>query len=423
VNALAFGPAPGILLDRHQQRREAGLPTVSVLSGPAGLAIGAGRRWAGERGRGVVEVTPDEPRAEVLIAAWVDALAASRDLEQDAVAWLARHLDRPARELGAAMGRKTPLERAAFLEVALTDDSDVAAGCRRLLTTSLKTVGRGEDVSACEGVLKALHGLVPPGATPALLAARPATVRDPSAWIGPAAASLARLAEAEPRLTLVLATEPEVLAAYLACGPESRARALLRAGIVPVSALDAAEIGRRLHDALAGAAARLSGPIRRLAADGASEGLVDLFREAARATAAPPPGAALADDDPARSAAERFLFERLETLPRTAGRFALNARVDIPFGPASTMEVDLVAQDLALAIEIDGYYHFRDADAYRRDRRKDVALQERGFLVVRVLAEDVVGRLEEVLDRILAAVAAREGHGHGHGPHSQDQGR
>ena len=42
-----------------RQRREAGLPTVSVLSGPAGLAIGTVRRWAGERGRSVVEVGPD----------------------------------------------------------------------------------------------------------------------------------------------------------------------------------------------------------------------------------------------------------------------------------------------------------------------------------------------------------------------------
>jgi very-short-patch-repair endonuclease len=32
-------------------------------------------------------------------------------------------------------------------------------------------------------------------------------------------------------------------------------------------------------------------------------------------------------------------------------------------------------------------------------------LQQHGYLVVRVLAEDVVCRLEEVLDTILAAVA------------------
>ena len=40
----------------------------------------------------------------------------------------------------------------------------------------------------------------------------------------------------------------------------------------------------------------------------------------------------------------------------------------------------------------------------RRSRRKDVELQQHGYLVVRVLAEDIVCRLEEVLDTILAAV-------------------
>ena len=74
------------------------------------------------------------------------------------------------------------------------------------------------------------------------------------------------------------------------------------------------------------------------------------------------------------------------------------------------MEVDLAAPGLALAVEIDGYYHFRDADAYRRDRRKDFELQKQGFLVVRVLADDVVRRLEEVLDQVLAAVASRRSH-------------
>jgi very-short-patch-repair endonuclease len=69
------------------------------------------------------------------------------------------------------------------------------------------------------------------------------------------------------------------------------------------------------------------------------------------------------------------------------------------------MEVDLLAADLRLAVEVDGYHHFQDEDAYRRDRRKDLDLQRRGYLVVRVLAEDVVCRLEEVLRTILDAVA------------------
>ena len=90
----------------------------------------------------------------------------------------------------------------------------------------------------------------------------------------------------------------------------------------------------------------------------------------------------------ARSLAELTLFEALEATPATAGRFQLNQRVTVRFGPGDA-EVDLLSAEDGVAIEIDGYHHFADADHYRRDRRKDLLLQSRGYLVVRVLAEDV----------------------------------
>lgn len=111
--------------------------------------------------------------------------------------------------------------------------------------------------------------------------------------------------------------------------------------------------------------------------------------------------------DAARSAAERFLFDCLEVRASTAGRFVLNGRLaasrELP-----SCEVDLVATDLQLAIEIDGYHHFREPEDYRRDRRKDLALQRRGFWVLRFLAADVVTQLEEILATIDAALAARQ---------------
>ena len=111
--------------------------------------------------------------------------------------------------------------------------------------------------------------------------------------------------------------------------------------------------------------------------------------------------------DRARSAAERFLYECLQRLPETAGLFRLNAALGFPFGPNREIEADLAADSLRLVVEIDGYHHFQDPESYRRDRRKDLELQKHGYLVVRVLAEDVVCRLEHVLDTILAAVAFR----------------
>ena len=400
--------------------------------GPSAWACQQVAHWAEETGRSVIVVAGDDPRPDTLLAAWVDALADQRNLVLDALVWLAERLDRPSGELGPTLGRKTPFERDAFLAATLPEETDAAAACRWFLAHPAEDArppglaarigaalaGCGDDADG-ERVLGALFALVPQGAAPALLMVQPGVVHDPAAWIGPAAARLARRAAAEPRLPLLVAVETEALSLYHARAPESRARTLIRGGTVEIPALDGPEIGRRLERAIPGASRTFAAPIRRLAADGASERLVDLFLDAARATVAPVPEPQSAPHDPARSAAERFLFERLETLPQTTGLFTLNARLDFAFGAGRAIEVDLAAPGLALAVEIDGYYHFRDAEAYRRDRRKDLELQKHGFLVVRVLADDVVRRLEEVLDQVLAAVASRRGHhprAHAHEP-------
>lgn len=101
----------------------------------------------------------------------------------------------------------------------------------------------------------------------------------------------------------------------------------------------------------------------------------------------------------ARSRAEQALFEHLEARPRTRGLFALNGSIPEMFG-ARPLEVDLLSEPLRVALEIDGYHHFRDATAYRRDRDKDIRLQRLGYTVVRVLASDVDAELEYVTDTI-----------------------
>ena len=83
----------------------------------------------------------------------------------------------------------------------------------------------------------------------------------------------------------------------------------------------------------------------------------------------------------ARSATEAFLYRRLETLADTAGRFRLNAELPIAFDGWGRMEVDLLCEQSRIAIELDGSQHLGDAEAYRRDRRKDVLLQEHDYRV------------------------------------------
>ena len=60
-----------------------------------------------------------------------------------------------------------------------------------------------------------------------------------------------------------------------------------------------------------------------------------------------------------------------------------------------------------IAIEIDGYHHFADAERYRRDRRKDLLLQSHGLLVIRLLAEDVMRDPIACVNMVCQALAAR----------------
>jgi very-short-patch-repair endonuclease len=207
--------------------------------------------------------------------------------------------------------------------------------------------------------------------------------------VAASARALAAVLEAHP--TLALAIAGPTSRAEIA-GVPGRARVLCEEGYVE-TALATETVARQL--AASGMPPQPAvEAAERLAADGVDEQTVALFIEAATA-----------GGDRARSAAERFLFDRLEARRETAGLFRLNARL------GRGVEVDLLCEQHAVAVEIDGYHHFRDPEAYRRDRRKDLELQKSGYLVVRFLADDVVARLETVLDTLTAAlhVAASRG--------------
>lgn len=73
----------------------------------------------------------------------------------------------------------------------------------------------------------------------------------------------------------------------------------------------------------------------------------------------------------------------------------------IPFDGQGNLEVDLLCADACVAVELDGAQHLGDPIAYRRDRPKDMLLQENGYVVLRFLAEDVGKELDSVLDTIL----------------------
>jgi very-short-patch-repair endonuclease len=116
-------------------------------------------------------------------------------------------------------------------------------------------------------------------------------------------------------------------------------------------------------------------------------------------------------DDPApeprpRSKAERLLHESLSRDRRTKGKFELNHRLMLDV----EREIDLLAKRARVAVEIDGWFHFREPDAYRRDRAKDLVLQQSGYVVMRYLADDITAeRVALVVDEIARVLAIREG--------------
>jgi superfamily II DNA or RNA helicase/very-short-patch-repair endonuclease len=138
--------------------------------------------------------------------------------------------------------------------------------------------------------------------------------------------------------------------------------------------------------------------VRRLIRDGVDVPLANLFVGAARTMPVMSP------TNGARSASEAFLYRRLETLSATRGRFHLNTNLPIPFDGLSQMEVDFLCPESRIVIEVDGEQHLSDANAYRRDRRKDRLLQENDYLVLRFLAEDLAKDLDGVLDAVLRAL-------------------
>lgn len=234
-----------------------------------------------------------------------------------------------------------------------------------------------------EVALAAVADLNLPARPVAFFSDRPGSDRSDPDWLVPAAEGAVALIQAHRGLRFALLAEPGAAEALLGRATPKLA-SCLRGAFVPVPSPEA---NPPPHPR--GAATR-----RPPARHGAGRDLALLASALRDAVAA-------GDEQRARSAAEAFLFARLEAHPATAGRFELNGRVQTG---SRQCEVDLLCHAPPVAVEIDGYFHFNDPEAYRRDRRKDLALQRAGFIVTRVLASDAVDRLEATLQTIVTLI-------------------
>jgi very-short-patch-repair endonuclease len=413
-----------VLLDRHQVRRIQSIPTISLLCGPVGLAIQTWHQW--NRKRSVPVVILHQEAEHLLVSAWSTALSKSVDLTQAAIGWLASRVGGSVEEWNRKLKAQTvhDLEQTLRATGADVDDDPVArlsllllrwhvemqTRSAPLLAARLQAAALTGDVTR-ESFIAALATLVGAEHAPAILImpGEESALKD---WLERCAYRLGSLAQAVPILPVAVAAPSEAVDACLEQTPNSHWQALLREGMVPIEGLLLHELNQRLKSNGLDPSHVLSA-LQRLVADGVSADLAEKFAEAARHVEQRD---TTDQEDEARSKEERFLYERLESLAATAGLFALNQRVDFLHGHVPA-EIDLLCADLKLAIEVDGsYYHLGNQDAYRRDRRKDWLLQRQGYLVLRFLADDVVLRLEEILDTILAAVELRRRPGALEGP-------
>jgi very-short-patch-repair endonuclease len=196
------------------------------------------------------------------------------------------------------------------------------------------------------------------------------------------ATAVVTLVEAAPQLPVSICIGPSTWSAYERDGTQSHAKDVLSAGLV----------------------VRASEP--------AKHEYREPLRQHARATLAEAKSRPhdREADSRARSAVEQLVYEALQTNPYTRNRFQLNGTLDVFFG-SRRLEVDLLDRAGGVALEIDGYYHFRDPEAYRRDRAKDLLMQRNGLLVVRALADDAVEALDELVARIVDLVLERRRRG------------
>lgn len=355
-------------LDTHQERRERSLPVVTVLTGAFG-AFDTLRNyltsWA--------IWTP--ACAKTLLATWLLTVLTTATSGTSTQSRLECAISVECDE-GLALLPHRLIEAIA---------AGLALECMEA-ESLLQPLPMQQDVHIISQIFAALMALDPLRRMPGLLIAIPGNAEHTS--VMELLTLAVRIAERVPRLPIAVTLGAGQFERYLETPPESRYKAILREGLIRIVPEDNHD-DHVLFEQLTHLGA--SSPVLHEAV-----ALLNCLR--LRNTL----DASLA----ARSQAERFLFSLLESLPEFRGKFRLNARLAVMFGH-QPLEVDLLANPPGVAVEIDGYFHFQDPDRYRRDRRKDLILQQQGFLVIRFLAEDVVSDLGSILDRLRAALRHR----------------
>ena len=116
------GNAVQLELDLAQLRRESGLPAISPLVGPPGVAVTLWHSWCRERARAVrcyESLGPNEPAI-----LWLRQLFATCDLRGELVRALAARTHSTAADVAQLLAEKRGLERELYLRRAISQFAD-----------------------------------------------------------------------------------------------------------------------------------------------------------------------------------------------------------------------------------------------------------------------------------------------------------
>lgn len=389
-------------LSLHQSQRCQAIPTLSVLRGKVIAARQLWTLWSDQTHRptGIGVYTS----IAALLEIWLTAIAHHNDLRSRILQSLAALTHRPEAELTAFLASTSDYQRQLFWQqlAPLSEDVERLQSIVDWLPDSpglepqTKQLA-SEDSSMVLANFAAVARLFPQSAVPGLLVLLPEDYRGEAALT-----ALAQLVEAVPQIPVTLALTVAQSQGLLNELPESRAKAMLRGGLIDVPSPEPGNIRQWLSTH--GLDDEQIQPLLHLAeTHGTTPEALDTALTLLNQAYQPETAEAA---EVYRSQAEWFLFQYLEARPTTMGRFQVNARVDIDFG-GRPMEVDFLDAEAKIVIELDGHYHFQSLDNYRRDRRKDRLLQQQGFLVLRFLSEDVVSDLEDILDAVDQALTTR----------------
>ncbi len=368
-------------LDRHQARRRQSTPTVTTLVGATVPAVNYWQRWCDRECFIVVLNTND--RLEDIITNWIIQCYSQRNLTDDIALFFIPSLASEIAQLQDCLAHQTPYERELLVQknfrgdikpelfvvfYALIEQIANRQYEGQSLVKKFQQLVRNNETS-WEIVLEALYLIFANRCLPALLFfSDNHHSMSPVNWMNSLTPILEQLYTIAVKVPLAIVVEKQIFEKYRCSTAESRGKTIICETTLQLPRLSKVKVPDDIP--------------------------IDITSSSETI-------------DQARSAAERLLYEQLQLSPKTTGLFTLNERIDIIFGNGTKMEVDLICKKLNLVIEIDGYYHFQNQEAYRRDRRKDFLLQHHGYLILRFLADDVLIYLDNIMNTILEVIQFR----------------